>query len=297
MNITKEVKSELFSYHISSQIRAIEAEFYGLILGSGKVLEDEKPTILFKTRHEELIERYNLIVNKLFNKNTEEKKSINTTVISFQVEKEKISDFSYHLSYRYKGNDEEARSYIKGLFLSSGFIFVPDEKRSTFRIEIPFKSSLVLEDAINLLKQYQIEVNVFVRKNRPILIIESGETVSDFLVFIGASKSMLKVQELIIARSMNNMINRQTNCINANIDKSIKASLDQVKAIQRIQKTVGLNSLSDKLKEAAQLRLNNKSLSLEQLAQLTEDKTSKSGFNHRIRKLMLIAEEIEESEN
>ena len=87
-------------------------------------------------------------------------------------------------------------------------------------------------------------------------------------------------------------MNRQVNCINANISKTVEASLKQVAAINTIISTIGLESLSEELQEVAMLRLANPEESLDELLALSTIKLSKSGLNHRLNKLIRIAKEL-----
>ena len=87
-------------------------------------------------------------------------------------------------------------------------------------------------------------------------------------------------------------INREVNCINANITKTVEASLKQVAAINTIISTVGLESLDEELQEVAMLRLANPEESLEGLLALSSIDLSKSGLNHRLKKLIRISEEL-----
>ena len=90
-------------------------------------------------------------------------------------------------------------------------------------------------------------------------------------------------------------MNRQNNCLNANLNKTVNASVRQLNAIKIIQDNVGLETLSENLMELALLRLANPEASLEELRSLCTEPLTKSGINHRFTKIMNIAKDIEKS--
>ena len=111
---------------------------------------------------------------------------------------------------------------------------------------------------------------------------------------MGANKCVLDLTNEIVTRELRNKVNRQVNCINANINKTVEASLKQVAAINTIINTIGLESLPEDLQEIAVLRLANQEESLDELLKLSTIKLTRSGLNHRFRKLLKIASTLEE---
>jgi len=89
---------------------------------------------------------------------------------------------------------------------------------------------------------------------------------------------------------MRNNVNRAVNCETANISKTVNAAMAQLKSIRLIDRQVGLENLSDTLREAAQLRLSHPEATLQELCELNG--TTKSAMNHRLRKLNAIAEDL-----
>ncbi|MDD4316533.1 MAG: DNA-binding protein WhiA, partial [Clostridia bacterium] len=129
------------------------------------------------------------------------------------------------------------------------------------------------------------------RKKQPSLYIKSAQNISDCLAAMGASKGVIQLQEVMAARAMRNHLNRGNNFIFANIDKSVSAAQLQLEAIEKIEKSVGLDSLSARLAETAVYRKNFPDASLADIAQMMPEGT-KSGINHRMRKLIEIAKNI-----
>lgn len=135
------------------------------------------------------------------------------------------------------------------------------------------------------------------RKNVTVLYFKGGEQISDLLIYLGSTKAVFNLQNIMVERSVRNSVNRQTNCISANIDKVVDASNRQLEAIKTIEKFAGLDSLPPKLKEVALLRKQNPTESLDELVQILDQTVTKSGLNHRFRKIINIANSYTEGQN
>ena len=142
--------------------------------------------------------------------------------------------------------------------------------------------------------EYNIIGKIFERKNSYVFYIKDVNTIQDLLALVGANQSVLCLSNEIVTRELRNKVNRQVNCINANINKTVEASLKQVNAINTIINTIGLESLPEDLQEVAVLRLANQEESLDELLKLSTIKLTRSGLNHRFRKLIKIANALEE---
>ena len=125
-----------------------------------------------------------------------------------------------------------------------------------------------------------------------ILYIKESEVVSDLFALVGAFKNLLKLQNEIALREVRNNINRQNNCLNANITKTVNASIKQINAINKIQNTIGLDKLPQNLRELCLVRLANPEESLDNLTKLLSTAITKSGINHQFRRLIKIADKI-----
>ena len=140
--------------------------------------------------------------------------------------------------------------------------------------------------------EFGIIAKLVQRKSSYVLYFKEAELIKDLLALMGANQSVLALAAEMITREKRNQVNRQVNCINANISKTVEASLKQVAAINTIISTIGLESLSEELQEVAMLRLANPEESLDELLALSTIKLSKSGLNHRLNKLIRIAKEL-----
>jgi DNA-binding protein WhiA len=198
-------------------------------------------------------------------------------------------------------NDCCARSYVKGVFAtaSTSNIILDDIKgknRRTFcgyHWEFNFTNELFADDFSNLLFTLNIKNNKSKRKNLFILYIKEAEMVSDLFAIVGAVGGLLKLQNEMAIREVRNNINRQNNCLNANISKTVHASLKQVVAIKKIKDSLGLEFLPKNLQELCSIRLAHPDESLENLTKMLSNHITKSGINHQFAKILKIADNID----
>ena len=144
-----------------------------------------------------------------------------------------------------------------------------------------------------MMNDFDLNAKTINRRNGYITYLKEAEKISDFLAIIGASSAVLRFEDIRIVRDMRNSVNRLVNCENANMNKTIDASQRQLEAIRLIDDYQGLTTLPDKLKVMAEFRLSNPDMSLKELGeQIPGGPISKSGVNHRLRKIVKMAEEI-----
>jgi DNA-binding protein WhiA len=143
-----------------------------------------------------------------------------------------------------------------------------------------------------MMNHFGLNARTTKRRNGYIVYLKEAERIADFLQLIGATNAMLKFEDIRIVRDMRNSVNRLVNCENANINKTVAAAERQVENIKYLRDTIGLDSLPQKLQEIATLRLDNPEVSLKELGEMVPSGAiSKSGINHRLRKLNQMAEE------
>lgn len=186
------------------------------------------------------------------------------------------------------------RAYILGAFLGSGSCTLPkmEEARSGYHLEIVFSGKTVADDFCEILAEFEILAKCVLRKGSSVVYLKSRESISDFFSLLGAEKAIEKLDERAEEKDVRNHINRVANCLQKNLDKSLEASVKQIQAIRTIDSVIGLSELDETLRETAVARLADKELSLKELAERLQ--VSKSCLNHRLRKLVKIAEELSE---
>lgn len=191
-------------------------------------------------------------------------------------------------------NDELKRAYTAGAFMGGGSVTLPDkgDKKSTtgYHCEIVFSMYVTALDLCDLLTQSGFFPKLISRKESWVVYFKSSEEIKDLLAFIGADKSVFELVDTMLVREMKNKTNRENNCFLYNTDKTVDASVKQRGAIDLIEQTVGLESLSEDLYLTAEARRKNPELSLNDLATVLG--ITKSCLNHRLRKINAIAEEL-----
>ncbi len=186
-------------------------------------------------------------------------------------------------------------AFIIGAFLGGGSCTLPDEHiRSTtgYHLEFVFSGIAAARDFCDILSSCEIFAKLVMRKDSAVVYVKSKELVSDILYILTAYESRDKLNRLADQKDKINNANRANNCSVSNIDKTVTASVNQVKAIETIIQTVGLKSLDEALFEVAEVRLADKNASMQELADRL--KISKSCLNHRMRKIISIARELDD---
>lgn len=179
-------------------------------------------------------------------------------------------------------------AYVQGAFLGGGSCTLPGERGKTgYHLEIVFFERKTARDFCALLSEFELLVKLIERKETFVVYIKSKEMISDFLSLVGAEHCLKKFSALVEKRDEANQSNRTQNCMAGNADKAAMAAVKQVFAIRKLQETGAYEELSAELKELAELRLLQPSMSLQELADRL--KISKSCLNHRMRKLTELA--------
>ena len=111
---------------------------------------------------------------------------------------------------------------------------------------------------------------------------------------MGASKAVLKFEDIRIKKEMRGKVNRLVNCETANLTKIINASVEQINAIKKLKENGKFSKLNDNLKEIANLRLEYPDISYEELGEKLKNPVGKSGVNYRLKKIIEIAQEGED---
>ncbi|EAD1188962.1 DNA-binding protein WhiA [Listeria monocytogenes] len=187
------------------------------------------------------------------------------------------------------------RAYLRGAFLASGSVNNPET--SSYHLEIFSVYEEHNEAICALMNQFDLNARTLERKNGFITYLKEAEKITEFLSIVGATSALLHFEDVRIMRDMRNSVNRLVNCETANLNKTINAAVRQIDNIKYIQSTVGLEALPERLREIAALRIANEDVTLKELGEmLTTGQVSKSGINHRLRKLDQIAERLRSGE-
>lgn len=190
-------------------------------------------------------------------------------------------------------DDSSKIAYLKGAFLGGGSCTLPNEQtysRTGYHFEVVFSNKITAQDYCDLLCDFEILAKLVSRKDWAVVYVKSKEVISDILSVIQTYNCLTKLNRIVELKDKINNQNRISNCSVSNIDKTVKASVAQIKAIEIISQTVGLQSLDANLFEVAEARLADTNASMQELADRL--KISKSCINHRMRKIIAISTQL-----
>ena len=293
-------KNELFKKDNSNDCCDF-AELSGMMLfGSNITLK----RIRFATENEDVLERYITLADRFDVKvgvtRTSDLSARCLAVVSNRddilkiVERLGIIDsatglIKYRISDQIIKNECCVRAFVKGAFLGGGTVINP---KKAYNLEIITPYMGLYNDFLDLLTRSGFEFKTVMRKSKYVLYTNRSEAIEDFLSFIGAFNAQMELINIKIDKEIHNSFNRSINIESANYDKTIDASVKHITAIEKIESKIGLDELPSDLKEIAQLRLDNKSMSLQELGKLLNPPLGKSGVNHRLKKIIEISESL-----
>lgn len=187
-------------------------------------------------------------------------------------------------------DDEASRAYLRGAFLSNGSMRDPESGK--YQLEIV---SVYLDHAqglASLMQRFLLDAKTIERKKGAVTYLQRAEDIMDFLIVVGAMEAMAEFEAVKILRETRNDLNRANNAETANIARTVTASMKTINNIVKIMETSGLESLPIDLQEVAHLRVNHPDYSIQQLADSLSKPLTKSGVNHRLRKINKIADDL-----
>ena len=161
-------------------------------------------------------------------------------------------------------------------------------------IEIVASSEYEAKQLQNIMIGFDIDAKIILRKKYYIVYVKESSQIVDALNVMEAHVSLMNLENVRIIKDMRNSINRKVNCEAANINKTVQAASKQLDDICYIKDTIGLDQLSEGLEEIAKLRYAYPEASLKELGDMICPAIGKSGVNHRLRKISLIADNLRE---
>ena len=191
-------------------------------------------------------------------------------------------------------DDDLIRAYLRGLFLVSGS--VNDPKTSKYHLEFLVDSLEYAKFINKMLNNLELNSKIIKREKKYMIYIKEAEKISDFLRIIKAYNGVMYYEDIRIYRDHKNMTNRLNNCEQANMDKVFFTASSQLSDIEKIKKFNMLDLIDSKLKEVIEYRVKYPEASLAELSVIMSNdgiKITKSGLNHRFRKIKEIVSDIE----
>lgn len=293
MSFSSDIKKELCNVH-ELPINEMAAMMYGMLY-AGRLVNG-KPVI--QTENNDLIAAARSLAETVFpNERVEVTRLVKNggSLYTFGVKSrrltERFGDFSSVNTSVVSGNDADGGAFLRGVFVCCGSVTDPKKE---YHLEMVLPESERIEPLKSFIGEHGIKIKSTLRNKNTILYTKTSGVIEDFLTYIGAGIHALEIMQVKIEKDIRNRANRCVNCDSANLDKTVAASEKSRRDIEYIIETAGLESLSAELRETALLRLENPESSLSELCgMLSEDKPiSRSGLNHRLKKLSQIAEEL-----
>ncbi|MBE6757717.1 MAG: DNA-binding protein WhiA [Ruminococcaceae bacterium] len=183
-----------------------------------------------------------------------------------------------------------AAAYLAGAFLACGAVTDP---QVDYHLEFHLPQYNLSRDLLALLRELNLRPKFMNRKSNHVIYFKESEQIEDCLTLMRATGASLELMSVKMVKDIRNNANRLANCESANIDKTVAAAAAQVEAIRRIERCGALDSLPVELQELARLRLENPEMSLRELGEALAEPISRSGVNHRLRRIAEFAENME----
>ena len=193
-----------------------------------------------------------------------------------------------HVNYGMLEDDCCRVSFLRGAFLAGGSATDPAKR---YHLELATSHRMVSRETDALLLDLGFRAKTVERNGSSILYFKQSEGIEDFLTFLGAPVCAMAVMEAKMEKELINGVNRRVNCETANLSKVVNAAGDQIDAIRLLERRGILETLPEKLRSTARMRLRNPEATLAELAEMSDPPVSKSAINHRMRKLTELAKE------
>lgn len=209
---------------------------------------------------------------------------------------ERFGDFSSISRDAVSGGDEESGAFLRGVFVSCGSVTDPNKE---YHLELVLPENDRTPALLDFIAEHGMSLKETARggarSKKTVLYAKESELIEDCLTYIGAANHSMEIMQVKIVKDFRNRVNRSVNCENANLDKTVAASNKSTADIEYIFSTMGADWLSPDLRETARLRVENPEMSLSELCGMFPEKISRSGLNHRLKKLSKLAEELRSS--
>ena len=180
-------------------------------------------------------------------------------------------------------------AFLRGAFLSGGSVTDPEKgyhfELGTIHQSVAREAYILFHDVLGFAPK------TAKRGGGQVLYMKQSDQISDCLIYLGAPVAAMGIMEAKMEKELNNKVNRRCNCDDANTSKVVEAAQEQLASIRKLRQNGLLEHLPQKLIQAAQAREENPEASLTELAAMMEPPISKPAMNHRLKKLVAMAQE------
>ena len=182
-------------------------------------------------------------------------------------------------------------AFLRGAFLAGGSVTDPVKG---YHLEITTTHCSVARECYTLIQETMgFYPKTAARGGGQVLYLKQSELISDYLTFLGAPVGAMGIMEARLEKELNNKVNRCCNCDDANTSKVVEAAQEQLAAIRTLRERGVFDQLPSKLQQAAIAREHNPESALTELAAMMEPPITKPAMNHRLKRLVAFAKELE----
>lgn len=330
MSFSTKVKEEI-AKHSSHSRHCQIAELLALLLATGEVIFDDGQVRLIMRPENPLIgDKICRLIDQLFEKKIEYVKYPkyieiqDDSMVEKVLQMVKLSDYVDYMEEDWLDDDELSgidedeivyvsshgvslqnchfpkqvvqkdcckKAFVRGIFLAAGSV---NDPQKAYHFEIVVHNREMAQSVQEVIKSFSLDAKIVKRKKYYVVYLKEGSMIVDILNVMEAYVGLMDMENVRILKDMRNDINRRVNCETANIKKTVNAARRQIEDIEYIERTKGLRYLNDSLRSLAEIRLEEPDANLAELGQMLNPPVSKSGVNHRLRKISSIANALRE---
>lgn len=258
-----------------------------------------KRSVSLQTENESVAKRYEALISEVCGVKPQFSVGTGMYTVSMPTEKDTLAvlecfghsgEVTLRINRANLDCDACAAAFLRGAFLACGAVTNP---QVDYHLEFSVPFLHVSNDLVALLKEQGLNAKTVQRKGSYIVYFKESEQIEDCLTLMGAMSATLELMNVKLIKNIRNNVNRAANCESANLDKTVAASLAQTESIKKLEKHGVLETLPEDLRLLCTLRVQNPEYSLRELGALLEPPLSRSGVNHRLQRIVKLAEEWE----
>ncbi len=296
MSFSAEIKKELCLVRDMPQ-ECMRAMLYGLFFAA----HDEEGVPVVQTDNPDIITALRSLTSECYPAVRVETKRLIThggSLYTFRVKQgydviaADFGDYSSVSSFVTAGSDDISGAFLRGIFISCGSVTDPHKE---YHLEIVLSDSHRADIIYSFILEHGMPIKRTIRSRNTgslVLYAKGSELIEDFLTYIGAANHSLEIMRVKVEKDFRNYVNRHVNCESANLDKTVNAAQRIIEDIDFIYSIGEVAQLSSELQLTAQLRRDNPEMPLSELCLQFPEPISRSGLNHRLKKIAAIAQKL-----
>ena len=302
MSFSSEVKAELCRTALSRRCCA-QAEAYGVLLYCNQFTASQ---VRISTESNAFAARLPALFHRAFQLSFDRTPEEGAAKRIFSItEPDKLSalwsafghepagTLAHHINFAVLEEEHCRLAFFRGAFLAGGSVTDPEKE---YHLEFVLEDEAFAAALQRLIARFSLSAHLTKRRAMALVYLKGQSEITDMLSIFGAQSARFAMEDAYIRKELRNNANRAVNCDSANVQRAVTAASRQTEAIERVLAAKGRESLPPALRETAALRLAHPEMSLEELGRLCDPPVGKSGVNHRLRKLEIMARELDGQE-